>query len=93
MDLDEIKPGQVWIMNRPQREDNPYLLHVLGIQVDKLGKYKIAVQMQYPKKNMIRPHYATAKLVSPQYFYGLTVKLEEPCANIKSLKCRAKTGC
>lgn len=72
--IGNIKVGQVYRYNRPKMEN--YTLHVIGICVDMKGKWKIVVQMQYPPKRFMKEHYCTAKLVSPQYFYGMSIKIE-----------------
>lgn len=73
--LDNIKPGQVWVQNRGGNTYGPMLVHVLGVQKDMNGKHKIAIQRQFPNKDGIKANYLQSQLVSPGYFYSLTVKV------------------
>lgn len=73
--IDEIRVGDEWLLNRPCR--GPMTVHVLAIFKDKCGKNKVAIQLQYPKQKWIRPNYEQAKIVTPAYFYSLTVGLKK----------------
>lgn len=76
MSIGKLEVGQQYIMNRPS--GNSYTLHIIGICQDKLGKFKIIVQEEFPRRHsLVRRHFNSAKIVSPQYFYGLTIKIEE----------------
>ena len=71
-----IEPGQQWMQNRTYKGE--VILHVLSCFVDKCGKHKIAVQEETPPRSTYAGrHYYTAKIVTPSYFYGLTVKVQK----------------
>lgn len=80
----KIAVGQQWIMNRSPdgilHADgrDQYTIHVIGLATDMKGKHKIAIQLEYQHRSKWRaPNYAPAKLVSPQYFFGLIVKIKK----------------
>lgn len=74
-----LEVGQVWKLNRGRHPG--FLVHVLAIFEDKLEKPKIAIHIQTTPQKGIRPTFFQAKIVSPQYFYGMTVELNRDRSN------------